>query len=275
MRKQKVLMAHHPETGAPLRETCFPESWRKNCDGAWLFNPWTGTARDPKDIADDPYGFRVEDGFSPHDAVLQAIRKGQPATDILSLMDETGCPIDERIGDCGDTVLTIAAFHGDAELVEALIRYGADPRAVSESQSASVLTFGARHSAVLNILRETDACLDVNYGVPPDGFTPLMQALNINQGMSFFGGFDYSLVEERLECIRILFEMGADVDVQNAYGRTAIMGAAYSGEPRFVKALLEHDPDLDVVCCKGKRARDYAPSKDIQKLLSGLRVVSA
>jgi ankyrin repeat protein len=274
MKHQTIRMTYHPETGTSLPDTCYAKLWRKDNDGAWLNNPWTGSTRAPKDIGNDPYGYRIEDGYPPGDAILKAIRNGRPAMNILSLMDEIDCSIDERIGNCGDTVLTIAAYHGDADLVRALIRRGADPRAVSELQSASVLVFGSRHSAVLNVLRETDARLDVNYCVPADGFTPIMQALNIRSETSVFSDFDYNLVEERLECIRILFEMGADIDVQNAYGRTAIMSAAHTGEPRLVRALLKHNPDLDVVCCNGKRARDYAPSKEVKKLLSSLSVVS-
>lgn len=210
--RQKRLMQFNPETGVEALEPIFAEAWRKQNKGAWLFNPWTGVKREAIEIGDDVFGFRIQDGVSPFESILTAIRQGSVAHEILDLMKESDFSVDESIGEDDEPVLMIAAYHGRVTLVEELLRRGANARC--HGQGVSALCFGARHSAVLKVLRETDAKLDVNRVFPPNFFTPLMQALNISTGDPF-GRYDFSLVDDRLESVRILFELGADIDAQN------------------------------------------------------------
>lgn len=266
MAKQKVPMQFNPHTGEALSSSGVADRWRKDHPGAWLFNPWTGEKRTPQAIAKDISGSDIGDGVSPYEAILKAIRRKASAEVVLAMMDSTACPIDHPIGDHEETVLMVAAYHGNDELVHSLLKRGANPRARSQAQGTTVLQYGSRHSATLILLKDTDAKLDVNVGAPPYRFTPLMQALNISTGS--WRNMDYSLVEDRLRCIRILFELGADVNFQNSFGHTAIMGAAVTGEPRFIEELLKHDPDLSIRCEKGKLAVDYTIAEGIKMMLN-------
>ena len=67
---------------------------------------------------------------------------------------------------------------------------------------------------------------DVNSGSPP----PLMAAV--------FNG--------HLECVKLLIQAGADLNVQDENGRTTLMFAAAKGHVDCVKLLTEAGADLDI-----------------------------
>jgi len=54
---QERLMVYDPATNEPHPYPSHAEQYR-NFHGrlAWLYNPWTGKKRDPRDIGDDIYG---------------------------------------------------------------------------------------------------------------------------------------------------------------------------------------------------------------------------
>jgi ankyrin repeat protein len=57
----------------------------------------------------------------------------------------------------------------------------------------------------------------------------------------------------RLEVVRVLLQAGADVNLQNEFGGTALIMACGSGRTAIVRELLLHNPSadlrLDEVCC--------------------------
>ncbi|HGM4985965.1 TPA: ankyrin repeat domain-containing protein, partial [Pseudomonas aeruginosa] len=116
------------------------------------------------------------------------------------------------------------------------------------------------------ILKETNAILDVNTTFEPGHFTPLMQTIDI-ANRTTPPSFDYELAEDRARSIHMLLELGADVDAVNSFGRTAIMGAAYSGVFKFVEILLKYNPNLNIICDAGKSVLDYAKTEEIEVLL--------
>ncbi len=63
------------------------------------------------------------------------------------------------------------------------------------------------------------------------GWTPLMIAA----------------AERHSETVAILLAAGADVNKRNRLGRTALMFAAFYGDVRIAKALLDHGADVDAV----------------------------
>lgn len=272
MLRQKKPLRCSPQTGDSLDKPQIAKDLRRLGLGAWLFNPWTGERRSAKEVGDDVFGHNIRDGVAATDAVLTAIRNGDAAASVLKAMDDIGCPIDEPIGDHGEPALMIAAYHGHLDLVEALLRRGANPR--GRGQGVSVLCFGARHSQVLKILLNTEARLDLDQSFPPSHFTPLMQALNLDNASGSFLGFDLTQVPDRLICIRLLLDQGADVDAQNGFGRTALMNAAYSGVVEFAQELLKHDPRLDIVDNKGSSAIGYARSPEMTALLRAYELSS-
>ena len=104
------------------------------------------------------------------------------------------------------TALMRAAFSGDLELVKLLLSHGADRRIISK-----------------------------------DYETPLMAAA----GTGFIPGYSKGRSPaERLEVVKLLVELGEDVNAADNYGITALMVAANMGEAPIVQYLVDKGADL-------------------------------
>ena len=56
----KFLMKFDPASGEPKPYPSRPEDWREyHGRVAWMFHPWTGRPRDPRDIGSDVFGHLV------------------------------------------------------------------------------------------------------------------------------------------------------------------------------------------------------------------------
>jgi uncharacterized protein len=104
------------------------------------------------------------------------------------------------------TALMRAAFSGDLELVKLLLAKGADPAVVSKD-SETVLEAAA--------------------------------ALGFIQGYS-----KGRSAAERLEVIKLLVDLGADVNAADDYGITPLMAAANMGEVSIIQFLVDRGADL-------------------------------
>ncbi|HEY3823437.1 MAG TPA: ankyrin repeat domain-containing protein [Bryobacteraceae bacterium] len=105
------------------------------------------------------------------------------------------------------TSLMRAAFSGDIELVKLLLAHGADAHVISSDRE-----------------------------------TTLMAA----SGEGFINGYHRARPPaERLEVVKLLVEMGEDVNAADNYGITPLMDAANLGDLNVVKYLVEKDADLN------------------------------
>jgi ankyrin repeat protein len=107
----------------------------------------------------------------------------------------------------GATPFLRAAQSGDVVLMKLLLEHGADPKIAT----------------VYNV-------------------TPLMVAA----GIGWVEGVTYEWSKEsNLEAIKMLLDLGADVNAQdNLDGRTALMGAAHKGRNEVIQLLVNHGADL-------------------------------
>lgn len=104
------------------------------------------------------------------------------------------------------TALMRAAFAGDVELVKLLLAHGADPKIVSR-----------------------------------DNETTLMAAA----GTGFIPGYTKGRTPgERLETVKLLVELGQDVNAADDYGITPLMVAANIGDVPLVQFLIDKGADL-------------------------------
>jgi ankyrin repeat protein len=104
------------------------------------------------------------------------------------------------------TALMRAAFSGDLALVKLLLAHGADPHLVSK-----------------------------------DNETTLMAAA----GTGFINGYSKGRsAAERLEVIKLLVQLGEDVNAADSYGITPLMVAANMGEVPIVQYLIDQGADL-------------------------------
>lgn len=97
--------------------------------------------------------------------------------------------------------------------------------------------------------------------VPIDGpaIHPLHAAAGVGYGQSFAGNAHRYVPNGWLPAVKFLVEeMGADVDVRDANGYTALHHAASRGDIQMVLYLVEHGADVSVISRKGETTADMA-----------------
>jgi ankyrin repeat protein len=174
----------------------------------------------------------------------------------------------------GYTALHAAVLRGDLETVKALLAHKADPNARItkgyRSRSFSHdLVFGpdlvgatpfflATKFVDAGMMRVLAAGGAAPLTTTNDGTTPLMAAAGLGwrdatdrQGRDLFNA-DTAEVDgsSGLEAIKLVMDLGGDVNAVNQSGETALHGAAAKGLNTIVQFLAEHDAKLDV---KNKR----------------------
>ena len=104
------------------------------------------------------------------------------------------------------TALMRAAFSGDMELVKLLLAHGADPHIQSRDRETTLMA----------------AC-----------------------GLAFINGYHRRRPsEERLEVVKLLVDLGEDINHADSYGITPLMAAANLGDINIVRYLIEKGADL-------------------------------
>src|SRR5580658_937886 len=128
----------------------------------------------------------------------------------------------------GTTALMWACYNGDADLVERLIKAGANVAAVND--------YGASALQVAAVLADPRIIKDLlKAGVNPDspnaeGQTALMVVARSGN----------------VESAKLLLDAGATVDAREAWGnQTALMWAASEAHPEMIKLLLDHHADVN------------------------------
>jgi ankyrin repeat protein len=108
----------------------------------------------------------------------------------------------------GATAFIRAAQSSDTELMSLLLKYGADPKAVT-AQGDNALTASA--------------------------------------GIGWVDGVTYERsAKENLEAVRMLLDLGLDPNSANQEGRTPLMGAALKGRPEVIQLLVDRGAKLDL-----------------------------
>jgi len=188
-------------------------------------------------------------------ALSSACAKGN--TDIVNLLLKYGADPNLGSDDSGnpEVPLVIAAAGGhpqDAEVVRALLSAHAKPNLVDSEGNAALISASAVGAAnVARYLLEAKA--DPNYR-DHDGDTALILA-------SSYG---------RLDVVRCLLAAGADPNVKNKAGMTALLESASEGSATIVSALIAKGADLNATI-RGKSAIDLAKANGNAGVLAVLR----
>lgn len=148
----------------------------------------------------------------------------------------------------GDTALMFAARNGNVKTVNALLRAGANPNATVMSPHAGEITplTGAINSDSPNRVEIAKILIGANAEINPRGdffASPLMNAV------------------DDLEIVKLLIVSGAEVNQKNFRGATALMIAAGAGTPSVVRYLLEKGADVNARDGEGNTVLAYAEDR--------------
>lgn len=143
----------------------------------------------------------------------------------------------------GQTLLASAAHEGSANVVELLLAHGCNPLE-SDVHGQTPLTLASRqgHVKVLFVLlewaktQEQEAAVQMLEHIDNEGWTALRSAA--------WGGHG--------EAVKLLLDVGADVDGCDSEGRTALRAAAWGGHDEIVLTLLDFGAEVDKVDSKGR-----------------------
>lgn len=129
--------------------------------------------------------------------------------------------------DCGNTPLYTAARFSRVESADMLLKAGADPNIVAEN-GFTPLHEAAENgcSSIVKLLVQNDDCiLDAK---DEHGNTPLMRAAY----------YDYT------DIVKILWKAGADLNIQNNSGQTALIISLWEGSVSTAEFLIRSGCDL-------------------------------
>ncbi len=154
--------------------------------------------------------------------------------------------------------LHLAAWADNADMIDLLLDNGANPYAQSNLSPEGLMPL---HLAIVNgSLDAIRALLSGGVEVDvrlPSGQTPLMYALTVS-------------ALERARTVTILLEHGADPNLQNNAGNTALHQAARWNRLSSISTLIEYGASLDLQNNAGKTVLDVAVSPQVVELLRGL-----
>ena len=177
------------------------------------------------------------------DAVLRADRKGVEA------QAKSSDPADRN------DALLVAALRQNTEAVDVLLANGADPN-VADARGVSPLLVAAALGDVTTATSLVGRGANVN-GADVDGRTPLMLASS-------------SPVRVDPRFIALLLENNASAAKRDRAGRTALMYAAWGGDPEAVGQIVRADLEsVGAACVKGYTPLMYATSEAAVAFLLG------
>jgi ankyrin repeat protein len=204
---------------------------------------------------------KEDDGLT---ALMRAASNKNPK--ITSLLLEAGADVNAKDND-GNTALMIASEYGDAAVVSQLLKAGAEVNAKNnDGYTALMRASKSSDRDIVSLLLKVGA--DVN-AKSNEGYTSLMEVSKYDNLRDFLTSLleADSIVNTMAEVIKILADAGADVNVKNSLGRTAL-GVLIEEESvnftvfkrcRLIKTFLEIGVDPNILDNAGKKAFDYMP----------------
>merc|ERR1740128_614684 len=193
---------------------------------------------------------------------------------VVSVLLENGADPNTRDEWDGSTVLIKAAKHCQPQIISKLLENGADPNMISDFYTPLMMAAEKGNIQACQILLENGA--DVNVVTYIDYIPERQNALSLagkNGNLDIFAflldnGADMSSLNNvedgytpmifaiksyfkdnmtAINLIHILLDHGADINLRNEYGRTALMSLAlYDGKENILAALLDNGADVNL-----------------------------
>jgi ankyrin repeat protein len=151
--------------------------------------------------------------------------------------------IDPNLNENGYTPLTVALNKSNIDLIELLLRYGAEPNIPnSYGLTALVKSTACGYSEIVEILLDHGA----NPNLFSNGYSALIEA-------SYHG---------YCNIIKILLNYGADINITNNRNETSLISAVDSGHIDVIKLLIKKGINPLITNNYNQSALDYAKIKE-------------
>jgi len=196
---------------------------------------------------------------------LQAAAEGGFAGPVASLLAAGADP--NAVLPEGETILMTAAHSGDPVVLEALLAAGADIEARDHFYGETALIFATieNHARAVELL--------VEHGADVNGASAAMDYESRRAGQSILGLGEWTPVmyaarENALDAGRALIAAGADLDVQDPDGATALVIAIINAHYEFANMLIDAGADTNLADTEPGMGPLYA-AVDMHRLAVG------
>lgn len=203
--------------------------------------------------------------------LMIAARNGDLAE--VNALLEKGVDINEQTSS-GSTALMIAAFMGHLDVVKALVNKGADIN-IKDSSDGTALYRALLwdHSDIFQFLLEKGArddkalFLAVMQGSTSPVNAMLKNVIDVN-GPRFGKGITLLMAAAQMghkDIVESLLDKGADVNIQDEDGRTALMDAVGTRNIAIIQLLMAHGADENIRDKKGQSAITLVDDADSEQ----------
>ena len=229
-------------------------------------------------------GLYIADGAGAADETLQrAVWDGDCPRVFLAL--NSGVDANSR-GVNSDPLLVVAAYRGHLRIMQALLDHGAEPSASTVNGPALAAAIRSGHTRVAFSLLKSgalpkwqDAHLAALCGRARLLKAFLSGGTDVNQLEGIGGTAAVTLIMSaafagETDIIRVLIECGADVNLSNENGWTALLSAASCGHVDVVKLLLSIGADANAAAGDGDTPMTVAAKEghdEVVRLLKEMR----
>jgi ankyrin repeat protein len=158
----------------------------------------------------------------------------------------------------GETVLMTASRTGSPDLVRALVERGADPNAVERTAGETALMWAVAQNHADAARALIDAGADVDARSAPTAFPKLNFGIAGIVPMAFpkgaFTPLMYAARQGAIEPARVLLDAGADVNLTDPDGTTALVLAIINAHYELAALLLDRGADPEIADASGMTA---------------------
>ena len=168
---------------------------------------------------------------------------------LAQMLLKAGADPNATSGD-GETVLMTAAQTGNVETIKALVTHGANVNAAEKWQGQTPLTYAAvqNHADAVKLLAEVGADINVRSKRLefPDFVFKTAGMIYVVQPVGSWTPLMYAARDGAIDAVRALADVGADLNLVDPEGTTALTLAIINGHFDTAVALLEKGADPNI-----------------------------